>query len=99
MKVTTVRYTIASDRVDENIRYVRAIFAQLQETAPPGLHYACTHASDGSFLHILRTEDGVADDALTSLAAFEAFRAGFRDRAVEGPTVTELEIVGNYGIF
>lgn len=99
MKVTTVRYKIAPDRVDENIRFARAIFSELHESSPIGLHYACATAGDGSFLHVLRTEDGVDSDALTSLTSFQEFRAGFNDRAIEPSTFTEFEIVGNHGIF
>ena len=99
MKVTTVRYKIAPDRIDENIRLVRQIFSELHETSPEGLNYACVSGDDGSFMHIVRTDDRIEDDVLTSLPAFQAFRAGFKDRAVEDATFADFEIVGNYGVF
>lgn len=99
MKVTTIQYKIAPDRIDENLRFVRAVFSQLHEVAPQGLHYACVTADDGSFMHIVRADDNVDDDALTSLPAFQDFRSGLKDRAIETPRFTEFEIVGNYRIF
>lgn len=99
MKVTTIRYKIAPDRVDENIRFVRAVFSQLHEVAPQGLHYACVSADDGSFMHIVRADDNVEDYVLTSLPAFQDFRSGLKDRTIEASTFTDFEIVGNYGIF
>ncbi len=99
MKVTTVRYKIAPDRVQENVRFVRAVFSQLHETSPSGLRYACMRAGNGSFMHIVCTDDDAADESLTSLQSFHDFRVGFEDRALEPPTFTELEVVGNYGLF
>jgi hypothetical protein len=99
MKVTTVRYKIAPDRVQENIRFVRAIFSQLHETSPSGLRYACMTAGDGSFMHIVCIDDDASDEALTSLRSFQDFRAGFQDRALEPSTFTEYEVVGNFGLF
>ena len=95
MKITTVRYRIAPDRVHENIRLVREVFSQLRETSPAGLRYACLTPGDGSFMHIACGDEGV----LTSLQSFQEFRADFHDRAIEPATFTGFEVVGNFSIF
>lgn len=99
MKVTTIRYKIAPDRVEENIGLVRAVFSKLHELSPQGLHYACVTADDGSFMHIVRVDDNVQDDVLTSLPVFQYFRSGLKDRTIEGSTFTDFEVVGSYGMF
>lgn len=99
MKLTVIKYKIAPDRVDENVRYVRAIFSQLRDVSPDGLHYASMTSDDGSFMHMVRTDEHTADGALTSLESFRVFRAGFQERAIEPSTFTEFELVGNFKLF
>lgn len=99
MKVTTVRYKVAPEKIAENIRLVRGVFAQLQKETPNGLQYASMHDEDGSFMHIVRQDDEAADDVLTSLSAFDAFRSGIRDRLIEGPVSVEFDVVGTYQLF
>ena len=99
MTITTVRYKIAPDKIDENARLIRAVFAQLNETKPEGLYYASMMTEDGSFMHVVHTDDDTPDGILTELPAFKAFTSGLKDRAIEGTAFTDFEVVGNYGIF
>ena len=96
MRRVMVRYTVRPDRADENVRYVKAVYAQLAAEQPDGLRYATFVLPDGvSFVHLASVE--VADNPLPKLAAFQAFLAQIKDRCVEPPVTVELTEVGAYG--
>ncbi len=96
MPVTkVVRYRTKPEHADENERLIRAVFAELADARPEGLHYAAFRLDDGvSFVH-LAVIDG-AENPLTTSAAFAAFQAGIADRVVEGPTPADATAVGSY---
>ena len=48
MNVTIVRYKVKSDRAEENIGYISAVFAELKAKSPPGLHYASFNLEEGA---------------------------------------------------
>jgi len=90
-----VRYTTRSDRADENERLIRAVFAELAESRPPGLDYAAFRLEDGvSFVHVATIEGD--RNPLTSLPAFRSFVSGIGDRCVEPPLPTGGSQVGGY---
>jgi hypothetical protein len=96
-----VKYRIKPGRVEENERYVAAVYAELARLKPPGLRYATFRLEDGhGFVHIVSHEspDG-SSDALTSLPSFKAFVAGVRERCDEPPVNVELHEIGSYGLF
>lgn len=95
MRRVMVRYTVRSDRADENVGYVKAVYAQLAAEQPTGLRYATFVLPDGvSFVHLATVE--AADNPLVKLAAFQAFIAKIVDRCVEPPVTVELTEVGAY---
>lgn len=95
MRRVMVRYQVKPDRADENVRLVQAVFAQLAREQPAGLRYLTLRLSDGvSFVHVAETPDGA--NPLTALDAFKQFAGTIKDRCVEPPVTTELEVVGSY---
>lgn len=92
-----VRYRVRPERVAENEELVRAVYDELAETAPAGLHYATFKSADGvTFVHVARHAE---DNPLRSVEAFARFQEGIQDRCDEPPVVTELEEIGSYRMF
>lgn len=97
LTTTIVRYRVKPGRGPENAELVRAVYAELAETAPDDFRYATYVSEDGeSFTHVARFDGG--DTApLTSLAAFKRFREGLDERCAEGPSNVKNDTVGSYG--
>jgi hypothetical protein len=95
MRQVMVRYTVKPDRVEENEALVRAVYAELADTEPPGFRYATYKLEDGvSFVHLASVEG--EENPLGQTAAFARFQAEVRDRCDEPPVVTALTEVGSY---
>lgn len=98
MKQVMVRYKVKPERAQENEELVRAVYDELQRTAPAGLRYATFQLEDGvSFVHIAQTEDG--QNPLTEVAAFREFQKEVGERCEEPPVVAELREIGSYRFF
>lgn len=86
------------DRADENASLVKAVYEQLGRARPEGLHYATFRLSDGvSFMHVVFETDQPGS-ILGEIAAFKAFTADIEARTEEPPAVTELTLIGSYGM-
>jgi hypothetical protein len=96
MAVTkVVRYRAKPERADENERLIQAVFAELAESSPEGLHYAAFRLDDGvSFVHLAVIEGDV--NPLNASVAFAAFQAGIGERVDEGPIPADATAVGSY---
>lgn len=100
MSVTVVRYKVKADRRDENIKYISAVFDELKEKSPAGLHYVSFNLEDGvSFLHIAAIDDGVEGNPLPQLDTFKSFVADIKDRCEEPPAATPASIIGAFNAF
>jgi hypothetical protein len=98
MRHVIVRYTVKTDRAEENEQLVRAVYDELHSTEPAGLSYATLKLDDGvSFVHIAATEDG--RNPLADVAAFKQFQMGIAERCDEPPVVSEVEEIGSYRMF
>jgi hypothetical protein len=96
-KKVVVRYKLKADRVWENEQFIKAVYRQLHEKKPEGVHYSTYKLADGvSFLHILFYETEAAHKTFTSLPAFRDFQAQAKDRFEELPLVNEAEEIGVY---
>jgi len=93
-----VRYRVKPDRVEENLRLVEAVFAELEAARPDGLRYASFRAGL-EFVHvaIIETPDGA--NPLLALAPFRAFTEAIGERCDQPPEARDLEQVGGYRIF
>lgn len=100
-RTVVVRYRVKADRVEENVSAVREVFTELERSSPGGIRYATYRTGDGDgtgvgFMHLawIETDDG--KNPLLAVEAFQRFAATVRDRCVEPPVTTELEVVGAY---
>ena len=99
MSTHIIRYEVKPDQADENERLAAAVYAQLKEERPAGLHYATFRMDDGvSFVHIVSYDDDDADP-LRPLAAFKEFQKDAADRIVDGTQRGTATIVGSYRFF
>jgi hypothetical protein len=98
MGSSMVRYKVRPDRVDENVALVQAVYAQLDQERPEGLRYATFQLPDGvSFMHIV-IDSEQPGRILNEVAAFKAFVDDIASRCDEPPVVTEVTLVGRYGV-
>jgi hypothetical protein len=98
MGSSMIRYKVRPDRAAENEALVKAVYEQLGRERPDGLHYATFKLPDGvSFMHVVFETDQ-AGRILNEVAAFKAFLADIESRCDEPPVVTELTLVGSYGV-
>jgi hypothetical protein len=94
MRRTIVRYKTKPDRIGENTRLIENVFDALLASAPEGVRYVVFRLSDGTFVHVVETENGARP--LPELEAFQRFQSGVRERCIEPPLPCEAAIVGNY---
>lgn len=93
-----VRYRTKADRVHENEELVRAVYEELAEVQPEGFRYATFRLDDGvSFMHLASQADDV-ENPLPGLGAFARFQQEIAARCEEPPVVTQLSVVGSYGM-
>jgi hypothetical protein len=96
VQTVIVRYQVRPEKVEEHLRLVRQVFAELADKRPAGLRYTALRATDGlSFTHVAAMEGG---NQLAALGAFQAFLQGIAARCDVPPAATEVEIVGSYGL-
>jgi hypothetical protein len=94
MRRVVVRYRVRPDRVEENERLVRAVYAELADVQPEGLRYATVKLDDGvTFVHVAVHEQ---ENPLPGLASFRAFSGTIGERCDEPPVVSDAELVGSY---
>jgi len=96
---TVVRYKVRPERVAENEELVRAVYRQLHELQPAGVHYATFKLKDGvTFQHVASFESEEAHTIFRNLTAFKEFTAGVKDRCEEAPLAVEASVVGSFGM-
>jgi hypothetical protein len=97
MKHTIVRYKIKPERAAENEELVRAVYAELHQTRPAGLHYATFQLDDGvSFVHLASNDTDDGQSPLSDVQAFQRFQENIDDRCEEGPVVSSVREIGSY---
>jgi len=100
MKHVIVRYRVKPERAAENEELVRAVYTELHQTRPAGLHYATFQLDDGvSFVHLASTETEDGHNPLSEMKAFQRFQENVRDRCDEAPVVAELREIGSFRFF
>jgi len=94
-----VRYKVKPEHVAENEELIRALYEELQSTAPAGLHHASFRLDDGvSFLHLVSLVDD-GHDPLLELDAFKRFREHLDERCDEIRVHTGLDEIGSFKLF
>jgi hypothetical protein len=95
MRHVMVRYQVKPERVADNERLVRAVYAALDRERPDGLHYATFKLPDGvTFVHLAVVT--TAENPLLGIGAFKEFTANIAERCTEPPVTTELAPVGSF---
>lgn len=96
MRRVMVSYKVKPSRVEEHEGLIRAVFAELAETAPDGLRYAAFKKPDGvSFVHVAFVD--AETNPLDAIKAFKAFTARIGERCDEPPVAVDLVEVGAFG--
>ena len=99
MKTVVVRYRVKPDRANENVQLVEAVFTELKQTAPRGVHYAAFVEEDGlSFVHIASFDDEI-ENPMPQMDSFKAFQKDIKDRCDEAPLPEQLSEIGCYNFF
>ena len=97
MSQVMVRYKVKPERVQENEQLIRAVYEELQRTAPAGLRYATFKLDDGvSFVHIASNETEDGHSPLREVKAFQEFQKDVARRCTEPPVASELHEVGSF---
>jgi len=82
MKQVIVRYKVKRDRAAENEELVRAVYAELHDSRPAGLHYAT-----------FKLEDGALFGVVTAASALQRGRTTAPRRAeLDSLTLTERRV-------
>jgi hypothetical protein len=97
MGVTVVRYTTKPERADENQALTEAVFAELAENRPAGLHYESYRLADGvSFVHVASVDTNDGSNPLTATPAFAAFVQAIGERCSVPPLAMDATMIGRY---
>lgn len=96
MSNVMVRYKVKPEHAQENERLIRAVYEELELSAPAGLSYATFVLDDGvSFVHVASSpSDGPTP--LREVKAFQAFQQDVAARCAEPPVTSELREIGSY---
>ncbi|HEY2562706.1 MAG TPA: antibiotic biosynthesis monooxygenase [Acidimicrobiales bacterium] len=93
-RAVVVRYRVKPESLDENVRLVREVYAELAATDPGGLRYSTCRVDERTFVHVAVIEGD--SNPLDEVAAFRAFTEGIAERCEEGPQPTSGELIGTY---
>jgi hypothetical protein len=100
MRRVIVRYKVKPELAQENERLVRAVYDELEHSAPAGLRYATFTLEDGvSFVHLASIETHDGHNPLRDVEAFKRFQANAGDRQDEAAVASELREIGSYRFF
>jgi hypothetical protein len=100
MRQVIVRYKVKPELAQENERLVRAVYDELEGSAPAGLRYATFKLEDGvSFVHLASIETDDGHNPLREVDAFKRFQANAGERQDEPAVTTELSEIGSYRLF
>jgi hypothetical protein len=91
-----VRYRTTPETAEENQRLVEAVYAELAESRPDGLHYATYRLADGvTFVHVAIG----GGDVLREVAAFREFQRDLGERVDAAPESSSARLVGSYRVY
>jgi hypothetical protein len=92
-----VSYTVKPEAIDEHVRLIEGVFAQLSSEAPAHLEYKVMRLADGvSFVHVSTADTPDGSNPLPELAAFQEFARELPARVATQPNPSAATIVGSY---
>jgi hypothetical protein len=97
-RVTLVRYVVKQEKLAENEKLARAVFAELRAEAPRHVAYALFRR-DAEFVHLFVNTRQDDSDALTRLPSFRAYAKDVDARCENPVEVTRLglELLESFG--
>lgn len=97
MHCTLVTYPTHPESREDNAAKIRAVFQELESTAPAGVGYLVLATESGEFVHLAFTADG-ASTPLTTLQAFHEFQSDHAQRRSGPLSRVSCSVVGAYGL-
>jgi hypothetical protein len=92
-----VSYSVRPEAVDEHVRLIEGVFAQLDAEHRTDLEYKVLRLADGvSFVHVSTSDTPDGTSPLTGLASFREFSRDLGSRVAIPPNPTAADIVGAY---
>lgn len=93
-ETAVLRYTVKADHLDEHLRLIRDVYADLAALAPPGFHWA-TYQLESSREFVEVAIGHPLPGPLPEMPAFTRYRASLDDRC-ETKRFDMAEVVGTY---
>ena len=92
-----VSYRVKPEAVEEHVRLIEGVFAQLHAEQPDTLEYKVLRLDDGvSFLHVSTNDTPDGSNPLPELTAFQEFARELPSRVDTQPSPTAADIIGTY---
>jgi hypothetical protein len=92
-----VSYTVKPEAVEEHMRLIEGVFAQLNAESSTNVEYKVMCLDDGvSFLHVSTADTADGSNPLPQLLAFQEFARDLGARVATPPMPTAATIVGTY---
>jgi tRNA (Thr-GGU) A37 N-methylase len=97
IRTVVVTYQLRPDAMDEHVRLIEGVFAQLATERPATVDYQVMRLADGvSFVHVSTSDTADGTNPLTSLAAFQAFNESIAERVATMPNPSAADLIGSY---
>jgi hypothetical protein len=92
-----VSYTVRPEAIDEHVRLIEAVFAELHAVRPANIEYKVMRLQDGvSFVHVSTADTPDGSNPLPEMAAFREFGKDSAARVATTPVPRAADIVGSY---
>jgi hypothetical protein len=92
-----VSYRVKPEAVEEHVRLIAAVFAELEQVGPANVEYKVLCLDDGvSFVHVSTADTADGSNPLPELESFREFGRDVASRVATPPTPTQARIIGSY---
>jgi len=93
----TTELGLRPDAIDEHVRLIEAVFAQLHADRPVNIEYKVMRLQDGvSFVHVSTADTPDGSNPLPEMSAFREFGKDSAARVATTPVPTAADIIGSY---
>ena len=97
MPTYAVRYRTRPEVAEENAALIRGVFEALAREKPAGVRYTVLRDAEGlGFTHLVMLDEGLAENPMLRMEAFQQFQKGAKARCSEGPDKQEYTLLGRY---
>jgi len=92
-----VTYTLRPEAMEEHVRLIEAVFAELAASGRTDVTYSVVRLADGvSFLHLSTADTADGSNPLPQLASFREFGADLPSRVATPPSPSAADVIGSY---